>query len=284
MAIKMKILSAVTASLLLIANTLCHAQADSLSDYPMAAIPGGIVSVPLGITSHERPTVTLGKQPVLTVQETSGEWVAVVGVPLEQNGKLTLTSQQKQWTVEVGTHDYPEQHITVENKRHVNPETNDMTRINKEYALMGPAYKGYNGIVAEGWQKMSWPVKGPLSSPFGFKRFFNEQPRKPHSGLDIAAPAGTTILAPADGKIVLTGEFFFNGNSVFIDHGQGLISMMCHMSRIDVKDGQIIKRGDAIGAVGQTGRATGPHLHWSISMNNTRVNPLLLVADPNGNQ
>ncbi|WP_225667631.1 hypothetical protein [Thalassolituus oleivorans] len=143
----MKILSAVTASLLLIANTLCHAQANSLSDYPMAAIPGGIVSVPLGITSNERPTVKLGKQPVLTVQERSGEWIAVVGVPLEQNGKLTLTSQQKQWTVGIGTHDYPEQHITVENKRHVNPETNDMTRINKEYALMGPAYKGYNGIV-----------------------------------------------------------------------------------------------------------------------------------------
>ena len=83
----------------------------------------------------------------------------------------------------------------------------------------------------------------------------------------------------AAGTIVLTGDFFFNGNSVFIDHGQGLISMMCHMSRIDVKEGQTVKQGDLLGAVGSTGRATGPHLHWTVSLNNARVNPRLLLKD-----
>ena len=123
------------------------------------------------------------------------------------------------------------------------------------------------------------PVDGPYSSAFGLKRFFNGQARKPHSGIDIAAPEGAPIMSPADGTIALTGDFFFNGNSVFIDHGQGLISMMCHLSRIDVKEGDVVKQGDLLGAVGKTGRATGPHLHWTVSLNNARVNPKLLFKE-----
>ena len=124
---------------------------------------------------------------------------------------------------------------------------------------------------------MILPTTGPYSSAFGLKRFFNGQARNPHSGIDIAAPEGKDIVAPAGGTVVLTGDFFFNGNSVFIDHGQGLISMMCHMSRVDVKEGDVIKQGDLLGAVGKTGRATGPHLHWTVSLNNARVNPKLLL-------
>ena len=124
------------------------------------------------------------------------------------------------------------------------------------------------------------PAQGPTSSPFGLKRFFNEQARRPHSGLDIAAPRGANIIAPADGEIILTGNFFFNGNSIFIDHGQGLITMYCHMDKLDSQQGDVVKAGDIIGKVGSTGRATGPHLHWTVSLNNNRVEPLLFLAEP----
>jgi murein DD-endopeptidase MepM/ murein hydrolase activator NlpD len=121
------------------------------------------------------------------------------------------------------------------------------------------------------------PIKGKISSPFGLKRFFNDQARDPHSGLDIAAPEGKAIAAPANGVVAQTGDYFFNGQTVMIDHGQGIISMMCHLSKIEVVKGQMIKQGDVIGKVGQTGRATGPHLHWGMSINNARVNPLLVL-------
>jgi murein DD-endopeptidase MepM/ murein hydrolase activator NlpD len=121
------------------------------------------------------------------------------------------------------------------------------------------------------------PAQGPYSSAFGLKRFFNDQPRAPHSGLDIAAPDKSPIKVAAAGKVTAVGEYFFNGNTVIVDHGHGLSTMYCHMSRIDVKVGDQLELGEQIGLVGKTGRVTGPHLHWGVSLNNTRVDPLLFV-------
>ena len=109
------------------------------------------------------------------------------------------------------------------------------------------------------------------------KRLFNGEERAPHSGQDIPAPVVQKVISPADGIVVQTGNYFFNGNTVLVDHGQGLISMFCHLSKIHVEKGQHIRQGEQLGLVGKTGRVTGAHLHWGMSLNNARVDPQLFI-------
>ena len=151
-----------------------------------------------------------------------------------------------------------------------------MERITRESKQIKSALRHWSqqDDVALAFEK---PVEGPTSSPFGLRRFFNEQARNPHSGLDIAAPEGTPIRAPAPGTVIETGDFFFNGNTELLDHGQGLVTMYCHMNKIDVTPGQNVDSGEVLGEVGMTGRVTGPHLHWGVSLNDARIDPLLFL-------
>ncbi len=119
------------------------------------------------------------------------------------------------------------------------------------------------------------PINTKFSDDYGKRRYFNNQPRKPHSGVDLAAKEGTPIKSPLAGEVVEEGSFFFNGNVVFVDHGLGLVSMYCHLSKSNVKKGDKLKQGEVLGYVGKTGRVTGAHLHWGVSMNGNMIDPTL---------
>lgn len=242
-------------------------------------VPGGIAIVPLGINSTTAPIVTYNDNRVMVSPDSKdkSKWLAVVGIPLDaEPGKHQISVEgnpsRKMVSFTVKKKKYKSQHITIKNKRKVNPNKKDMERIIREKETIVKSLATWRD-TSEINTKFVIPVKGRLSSPFGLRRFFNKQPRKPHSGIDIAAPEGTPIVSPADGVVVNTGDYFFNGNSVFIDHGQGLVTMYCHMSKINVKPGQKVSQGEKIGAIGKTGRVTGPHLHWAISLNDARVDP-----------
>ena len=124
---------------------------------------------------------------------------------------------------------------------------------------------------------MRVPVPGPRSSSFGLRRVFNGPARSPHNGMDIAAPTGTPITSPLPGRVIDTGDYFFSGRSVWLDHGSGLLSFYCHLDTLGCNLGQTLAIGEVLGTVGATGRVTGPHLHWSVMLNRAYVDPALFI-------
>ncbi|BBB25354.1 M23 family metallopeptidase [Amphritea japonica] len=250
-------------------------------------VPGGIALIPLiGLNTEAAPSAWYRSNRVMvlssqdTVYAQQSPWLAVIGIPLSAKAtdEQLMKANGQRFPFRIQDKAYKEQRLTVTNKRHVNPNKQDLERYKREKDEMVAAFKSWSSPAINGLDFVL-PASGRFSSPFGLKRFFNDQPRNPHSGLDIAGGQGGDISAPSAGKVVAVGEYFFNGNTVILDHGFGLTTMYCHMSKIDVKIGDQLNTGDRIGAIGKTGRVTGPHLHWSVSLNNTRVDPLLFVKN-----
>ena len=219
-------------------------------------VPGGVAVVDLG-PAAAAPKATYQGKPVLVVKE-QDNWLAIVGIPLTvKPGNERISSGGRTLPFIVGFKKYPEQRITLKNKSQVNPAPAQLKRIEGELAVQLKAYRSFSPNLPSNLV-LDKPVNGPLSSKFGVRRFFNGEERNPHSGLDFAVPAGTPIKTPANGKVILVGNYFFNGNTVFVDHGQGFISMFCHMSKIDVKVGQQLVRGAVVAKSVRPAARPGP--------------------------
>lgn len=237
----------------------------------VVGVPGGVVAVPVPTNVVE---ARFDDEAALLYRRH-----ALVGLPLDaQPGRYQVIARDGDGrSVEVPFDivgkDYPVQRLTIANPRHVNPAPEDLLRIGRESERMRTAYAAMTARAGD-FHPFLRPVAGTVSGAFGRRRILNGEPRNPHRGLDIAAATGTPIVAPAPARVAVTGDFFFNGNTVLLDHGDGLVSLYCHLHEIQVQEGDRVARGEALGTVGATGRATGPHLHWTVALRGVMVDPV----------
>ena len=242
-------------------------------------VPGGIAMLIISNYTPDTRVTFEGRR--VAVFRHNDSWVALAGIPLQSvpgTAEFTITyanGLSLNTKINIQPKQFEEQHLTIQNKRKVNPLQKDLKRISGESLRKTRAKQHWSNTEPQ--VDFIWPVEGEISSVFGLRRFFNKQERRPHTGLDIAAAEGTPILAVADGAVLEADDFFFSGNMIFLDHGQGIISYYAHLQRIDVKPGDVVKQGQPIGTVGQTGRVTGPHLHFSVIANQTLIDPLLML-------
>jgi murein DD-endopeptidase MepM/ murein hydrolase activator NlpD len=263
--------------------TAMTARAATPAAWPVAApVPGGVVLVTVGSASAARPKVLYRGRPVL-VQAQGTDWVAVVGIALAANPAqmqtLNVTAADGRPTrvdFKLQRKAYAEQRLKVA-PGHVELSAADQARAQRERVHLGAVLGHFAAEREPASLRMLPPVEGRRSSSFGLRRVFNGQARSPHSGMDLAAPTGTPVLSAAAGEVVDTGDYFFSGNCVIVDHGQGFISLYCHLSAIDTEPGKWVAGGVPLGKVGATGRVTGPHLHFSVYLNADAVDPALFL-------
>jgi murein DD-endopeptidase MepM/ murein hydrolase activator NlpD len=248
--------------------------------------PGEVVL--LRVRSPEALTAVTGRafgRDLRFAQVANGEWQALAGIDLDVapgpqvvdvHGQAPGGAVGERYLLTVEAKQFGTRTLKVD-PRFVTPPKSALPRIERERARVAEAFR--SGRADRLW---SLPFAAPLEarsvSSFGVRSVFNGTPRDPHGGADLASPEGTPVHAPNAGRVVIAADHYFSGNTVFIDHGAGVFSILAHLSRVDVTEGSTVARGDRIGLVGRTGRVTGPHLHWAVRVGGARVDPYSLLA------
>ena len=243
--------------------------------------PGGVAILSVTPSQNTKPHVSYNAKPVALVKGQQN-WLAVIGISLDAKvgqHQINITESSGKKNVKkftVKPHKYKTQNLTIKNKNKVNPNNKSMKRIEREFVMK----KKLKSTFSDSSPKLNFirPVAGRDSGRYGLRRILNKQKRNPHSGMDIAAPQGRSIKAAESGTVIWVGNLFFSGNVIYLDHGNGLLSLYAHLSKINVKKGQKVKRGEIIGKVGKTGRVTGAHLHWTVYLNGNAVDPALFLT------
>ncbi|HEX3837583.1 MAG TPA: peptidoglycan DD-metalloendopeptidase family protein [Steroidobacteraceae bacterium] len=264
------------AAMALVIGIAASAAGAATTDLPHSeSVPGGVRIIALSAPADSPPSATFGQHRVMVIRR-DDKWLAVVGIPLDAKlGTATLDVRgSAAHTFPIGPKIYTVQRLTVAPSQ-VDLSAQDASRAAQERTRIHAAIATFSPQA--GSLALLQPVPGIRSSSFGLRRVFNGEARNPHTGMDIAAPVGTPIRAAAAGAVVDTGNYFFNGNTVIIDHGQGLLTVYCHLSAIGVHIGAAVQRGEVIGKVGKTGRVTGPHLHFAVVLNQEFVDPALFL-------
>lgn len=253
-----------------------RAEADPAIEFSGNFIQGGIAigRVQPGAKIH------LGKQQVRVSPD--GWFLLGFGRDEKPNVLLDVDfadGKKQQQTLNIKARKYEIQRIDGLPPSKVTPSAEDLKRIKRENALISAA-RHRDEPRTDFLSDFEWPVIGRVSGVFGSQRVLNGKPKRPHYGVDVAAPNGTTVRAPAPGVVTLVHQdMFYTGGTINLDHGHGLTSIFVHLSGISVTEGQRVEKGSVIGSVGATGRATGPHLHWGMNWFQARIDPMLLVGD-----
>lgn len=248
-----------------------------LCEFPKhSPFPGGVINKTVELSPSQIKAINKEKIYLCKISKNQWRILSPIKLSSEINSIISPLEEERLLTVKIASKKYRESRINIENQDLVTPPERYLERIKKESVLTREAMR-VNSKIIHSSLIMSPPTLGVKSSEFGVKRFINDQPRNRHTGLDIAAPIGTEITSPLSGRVVLVGDFFYRGKTVFLDHGGGLITTYSHMNKVVVNKGQFIRKNGPIGEVGETGRVTGPHLHWQIVLFGVPVDPELFL-------
>lgn len=247
-----------------------------------APVPGGVAVLELATALGAPPQVRFNELPQAVVRH-RGNWVALVGIPLDTipgTHEVVVESGKGRQTrmLTIRAKHYPTQNLRIADQKMVTPPPDLEARIEAEAARIA-GWKRHFSAEPEPDTRFELPASGPRSARFGVKRVLNGEPRSPHAGLDVAVGVGAPLKSPSPGKVLAVDDLYFTGKTVVIDHGQGVLTLYAHLSRIAVVAGQALRRGEVIGASGVSGRITGPHLHWVVILGGTAVDPELFLRD-----